>query len=258
MNSFRALRLLLGLVLQSTAACAGDCIVASGAHTAALVELYTSEGCSSCPPADRWLSSFARWPRHPGVVPVAFHVQYWDYLGWKDRFADPVYTSRQEAQARASGARTVYTPQVIVGGRDLPAWGSPSTFSRSIKRIHDKPSRATLEVSSHIEGDGSVAGTVTATLDKGIDPAGTALFVALTQNGLASRVSAGENGGRVLQHDFVARGLSSAPLEAGRARRAFRFKAGEEWNPARMSITTFVQDTSTGEVIQALMASLCL
>src|SRR5215470_7661570 len=104
---------------------AADCHVASGPGTAALVELYTSEGCSSCPPADRWLSAFTAHP-DPRVVPIAFHVTYWDRLGWKDRFDDPRYTQRQETEGRISGARFVYTPQVVVSGRDFPDWRSDS------------------------------------------------------------------------------------------------------------------------------------
>src|SRR5258706_16133613 len=98
---------------------APDCTVRSGPSTAALVELYTSEGCSSCPPADQWLSSFGRARRSGLVVPIAFHVSYWDYIGWKDAYADPRFGERQRERAQATGASMVYTPQVMIGGGDF-------------------------------------------------------------------------------------------------------------------------------------------
>jgi len=95
------------------------CSAQSGATVPTVVELYTSEGCSSCPPADRWLSGLKA---RDGVVALAFHVDYWDSLGWKDRFAQPQFTQRQNATQHTSGARFAYTPQVIVDGRDAPNW----------------------------------------------------------------------------------------------------------------------------------------
>ena len=102
-----------------TLAAAPACSARSGALAPTVVELYTSEGCNSCPPADRWLS---RLKADPAVVALAFHVDYWDRLGWKDRFASPLYTQRQAQQQSISGARFSYTPQVIVDGVDRPDW----------------------------------------------------------------------------------------------------------------------------------------
>jgi hypothetical protein len=95
-------------------------LIALGAPVSAddnpvVVELYTSQGCSSCPPADAMLRDMAQMP---GVIPLALHVDYWDYIGWADTFASPAFTARQQDYARAAGERTVYTPQLIIGGRD--------------------------------------------------------------------------------------------------------------------------------------------
>ena len=106
---------------RAPAAAASTCTAQSGATVPAVVELYTSEGCSSCPPADRWLSALKG---RDGVVALAFHVDYWDSLGWKDRFAQPQFTQRQNATQRTSGARFAYTPQVILDSRDAPNWSS--------------------------------------------------------------------------------------------------------------------------------------
>ena len=101
---------------QSHAACTAT----SPAHTLALTELYTSEGCDSCPPADKWMSGLAARGLGPDkVVPLALHVDYWDYIGWKDVFAQPQFTERQRMLSRLSGSTFVYTPQVVVAGRDF-------------------------------------------------------------------------------------------------------------------------------------------
>jgi len=250
----------VGLLISpgaAEAALGAQCHAASGPATAALVELYTSEGCSSCPPADRWLSGFNRAQRDPGVVPIAFHVQYWDSLGWKDRFGDPRFTGRQEAEAKLSGARFVYTPQLLVGGRDFPAWRNDSTFARAVEAIHRRPARATLELDATPADGHGAHGTVTATLAPQVSPAHLALVVAVVQEGLSSRVTAGENRGERLAHDFVARDMTILSLGEGRTTHEYHFAALPGWDPGRMSITAFVQDTSKGEVVQALAAPAC-
>src|SRR5258706_11293884 len=125
---------------------AAECTVKSGPTTAALVELYTSEGCSSCPPADRWLTTMGHATTDRAFVPIAFHVAYWDYLGWKDAFADMRFTERQRQFARAAGANSVYTPQVVLGGRDFPEWRRTGSVSRTAETINARPARAGLEI----------------------------------------------------------------------------------------------------------------
>src|SRR2546422_872111 len=101
------------------------CSTHSGPHTTALVELYTSEGCDSCPAADHWLSSlFAQGFRPDQVVPLALHVDYWDYMGWKDPFAKGEFSIRQRKLAQMKRPVIVYTPQVLVQGQDFRRWAS--------------------------------------------------------------------------------------------------------------------------------------
>lgn len=90
-------------------------VVPAAAEQVVVVELYTSQGCSSCPPADEFVAMLASDPR---ILPLALHVDYWDYIGWADKFADPAFTDRQRAYAKAIGSRTIYTPQLIIGGLD--------------------------------------------------------------------------------------------------------------------------------------------
>jgi hypothetical protein len=102
-----------------------------------VVELYTSQGCSSCPPADALLRELAG---QPGVIPLALHVDYWDYIGWEDRFADPAFTARQKAYAKAVHDKMVYTPQMIVGGFDRVVGNEPRAVAQAIAAKAGKPS----------------------------------------------------------------------------------------------------------------------
>ncbi|MEL6640291.1 MAG: DUF1223 domain-containing protein [Pseudomonadota bacterium] len=95
-----------------------------------VVELYTSQGCSSCPPADAMLSELVETE---GVIPLALHVDYWDYIGWADEFANPAHTRRQQNYARAAGATTIYTPQFVVGGKDTVVGAKAMTLADQIR-----------------------------------------------------------------------------------------------------------------------------
>ncbi len=107
--------------------CGGGALAQS--ETGVVVELYTSQGCSSCPPAD---DMFATLAAQPGVIALALHVDYWDYIGWEDSFADARFTMRQKAYARAAGSKMIYTPQIIVGGRDQMEGNQPDEVARAI------------------------------------------------------------------------------------------------------------------------------
>ena len=104
-------------------------------QSAVVVELYTSQGCASCPPADAFLASLAD---DPGVIPLALHVDYWDYIGWKDSFADARFTDRQKAYAHAEGSKTIYTPQFIVGGEDRVVGHNPGEVAARIVEVMQK------------------------------------------------------------------------------------------------------------------------
>ncbi len=176
------------LLLTAAAQAAGPVCTASRSATApTVVELYTSEGCSSCPPADRWLSTLKG---QPDVLPLAFHVTYWDRLGWPDRFASPEGTARQHELARLAGSSQVYTPQVVAAGRDWRVW----------PRL---PPAAASPVSLTLTRDGDkVSAQVTAS-----DQAPSRLggYWAVLEDQHQSQVRAGENAGETLKHDHVVR-----------------------------------------------------
>lgn len=126
--------------LMVSAACGlwiAFCNVSTAQTQPVLVELYTSQGCSSCPPADEFMAHLAN---DPDVIALALHVDYWDYIGWKDTFANPQFTKRQKAYARAIGSRTIYTPQMIVGGQDRVEGNDPMEVSDKIRRHMTVPS----------------------------------------------------------------------------------------------------------------------
>jgi hypothetical protein len=153
-----------------------------------VVELYTSEGCSSCPPADRWVSTLKG---RSDVLALAFHVSYWDKLGWPDRFASPAFTQRQQQQAALAGSSVVYTPQVVVDGRDWRGW------PRLPARAGTSPS-----VTVTLTQQGA---SVLAKVDAA--PAWPRLsgYWAVLEDQHVSKVRAGENAGETLRHDHVVR-----------------------------------------------------
>jgi len=228
------------------------CSARSGAQTTPLVELYTSEGCSSCPPADKWLSStFAKDTAGGAGIALAFHVDYWDRLGWKDRFATPAYTERQYEGMRANRARFVYTPQVLVQGRDFPQW-QERRGSAALAAFGAKPARAEITLEALPER-GSIAVKAVARVPSVADRKGAILYVALADDGLASDVKAGENAGARLAHDHVVRLFRAgpAPDANGDVKWSLTLPLPAESGSAS-TLVAFVQNPGAGEVLQAL------
>ena len=184
----------LTLAAAASGADAPTCSARSGAAVPAVVELYTSEGCDSCPPADRWLGAFKG---RVDVVPLAFHVDYWDGRDWKDRFAQPMFTRRQKATQRSSGARFAYTPQVLVDGRDEPDWGRlPSTSLQT---------HTAAVVDLALSRDAT--GLALALSPRPGAPVELSGYVAVVDDGMQTRVDGGENRGATLRQDSVVREL---------------------------------------------------
>jgi hypothetical protein len=174
----------------------------SGEIQTSLIELFTSEGCSSCPPAEKFLSAFKSNPDlWKKIVPVAFHVDYWDHLGWRDRFSKPEFTSRQQHYAAEWGGDSVYTPGFVVNGKEWRDWFSGNAFVASSKKV------GSLRLT--FGDDGKVGGTFVA---ESTQPRALALNVALLGNDLDSDVKRGENTGRKLRHDFAVLSFAKADM----------------------------------------------
>src|SRR5712692_10348878 len=181
------------------------CSTYSGPHTTALVELYTSEGCDTCPPADQWLSSlFGQGFKPDQVVPLALHVDYWDYIGWKDPFAKGEFSARQRRLAQMKRPVIVYTPQVLLRGQDFRRW-SGGEFSEQVMRINSRPARARITLAIRAVAPDAIHAELSAMLTDPAEKKNAAVYLAAYENKLASDVAAGENRGRRLEHDFVVR-----------------------------------------------------
>ena len=186
----------------------------SDAHPFALVELFTSEGCSSCPPADAVLRDLAvaKGARSASrdVYALSFHVDYWNELGWPDRFSQGAFTARQRAYANARHERSVYTPQMLVNGREELNGGDAAGARRAIDHaLHAEPSRVGLAATVAAPAESDVVAVRFSTTGA---PSDAILYVALVEPFATSRVTRGENAGKTLDHANVVRALDAAPL----------------------------------------------
>lgn len=252
----RRINAILAIALLMPTFSFAACDVKSGPKTAALVELYTSEGCSSCPPADKQLSQFPSPEYSLGqVVPISLHVDYWDYIGWKEPFAQPKFSERQSWLVHANGHKTSFTPHFFVSGTEVRDWRGD--LSDELKRVTARPARANISVHAQSTGPGVVSVAASVTASSSGDP--LALFVALTEDKLTSSVSAGENRGVTLSHDHVVREWIG-PIALNGDHVDFRqaVTTRSSWNAAQLGIAGFVQDLRTGQVLQAVGASQCL
>jgi hypothetical protein len=252
----RRINAILTIALLSPTLSWAACDVKSGPKTTALVELYTSEGCSSCPPADKRLSQFPSQAYSlEQVVPISLHVDYWDDLGWKEPFAQPQFSERQSWLVHANGHKTSFTPHFFVSGTEVRDWRG--NLGDQLKRVTAEPAPASISVHAEATVPGTVSVAVSATAPRSGDP--LALFLALTEDKLTSSVSAGENRGVTLSHDHVVRKwIGPIALNAGQVDFKQVVTTGSGWNPAQLGIAAFVQDLRTGQVLQAIGASQCL
>jgi hypothetical protein len=221
---------------------AGSCSGQSVAQKVSLVELYTSQGCSSCPPADQWLGMLTQ---RDDVVPLSMHVAYWDYIGWKDPFAKPEFAQRQRWLAQVSKSNSVYTPGVFVGGGEFREWGSTFMQQRLFARNTSSMAGASIRVEKVAAGPS--IWKVSANIEGSHSVDNKRLFVAGTKNGMVSKVRAGENNGRTLTNHHVVDFWSGAlPPKNGSQ---FEWQGAVANEPDEL--VAFVQDMKTGEVLQA-------
>jgi hypothetical protein len=230
------------LAIAGVATCAGaiaagpQCMAQSAATLTPVIELYTSEGCSSCPPADRWLSTLKASAASGQAVVQAFHVGYWDYIGWVDRFASPAYTARQRQIASWNHQSGIYTPQLVRNGQDWRDYSHALTSA--------EPARARIAVQR--SADDAFEAQVTP-----IEGVGAwAAYWTVTEHGHNSKVKAGENAGEFLQHDFVVRQYVAAGEYRGPSKLTLRAIAGQAGHPRQVNLVVF--DPKSGRPLQAL------
>jgi hypothetical protein len=240
------MRITLGLLafLLATSAQAGVCVAGSGAGTTALVELYTSEACSSCPPANRWLADLgARGAVPKQLVAVALHVDYSDYLGWKDPHAKRPLSLRQRKLTPQQRLALVYTPQVMLQGRDFRGWDTPA-FDEALERINATPARAhlRLEIVS-MKKETVVVRAAGEVLDRG-QIGDAALYLAAYENRLERR-------------PVVLEWQGPLPFSQPRLMHERELPLLPKAVPASSGVVAFVQNRRSAEVLQVVILPSC-
>jgi hypothetical protein len=238
----------------------------------AVVELFTSEGCSSCPPADEAVARIQKEVRDQPIYILAFHVDYWNRLGWKDVFSDAAYSERQNQYAEWMRLKSVYTPQVVVNGKLELVGSEEDRLRNAIREDIRKPASASLALED-IQTDAQQiktgtqqvktdtqrikTGTQQVSLGYHADGVGahTSVLIALVQKSATTQVKRGENAGATLSHVQIVRSFRTIALDGkNRGKTQLLLPAG--LNRKDLEIIAFLQDNSTGEILAACRAGL--
>ena len=239
-----------GLVLALPAG-AAEIEAESGDTIAPVVELYTSEGCSSCPPADAWISRLGETlGKGLDAVPLAFHVDYWNYLGWEDPFSQPGFTDRQRMLGALNRQRSIYTPEFLVSGRETRG---TRAVVKAIQSANASDAAVKVRLVAALAGTGDIAADVRVSGDTG----DSELYLAVYENDITRRIGGGENHGRTLHYDFVVRYFRRVALlgrEGHMHTHTIPVEAG--WNTANLGLAVLVMDRRSSGTRQALSTPL--
>src|SRR5262245_15571352 len=238
----------------------GTALRGEAPRTPVVVELFTSEGCSSCPPADVLLQRLA--DESAGVViPLGEHVTYWDHQGWRDRFSSVALTQRQQVYGTRFNTESTYTPQVVVDGRAEMVGSDAGAVRRAIERAAAQPPglvRITFDPETGAARAARLAATVNVAELPAVSRGDRAdVVVAITEEHLSSDVTRGENRGRVLKHAAVVRHLAAigeaqAPSSAART----ELTIDPAWNRERLTVVAFVQERRSRAILASAAARL--
>jgi hypothetical protein len=227
------------------AAAAQDPDAGAPAARPVVLELFTAQGCSSCPPADRLLAQLGD-TGGGSVVPLEFHVDYWNREGWTDPFSSAEWTRRQEAYARRFGATQLYTPQAVVDGASELIGSRERELRAAIASAAARPAASIALTLEPSEKDVRVAATVA--LPDSLRGRKWDLMLAVYETGLVTPVKKGENGGRTLANEYVVRSLRRAGSVDRSGARDATLPLEKDWNRARLGVAAFLQDPDTLEI----------
>jgi hypothetical protein len=232
------------------------CKAASGVNITPVVELYTSEGCSSCPPADKWLSTLkskntVNSAANPAVI-QAFHVNYWDYIGWPDRFATPAHTNRQRQISSWNKQNGIFTPQMVLNGVDWRGWGGSS---RNITASSVSNEAAKSSISLQQTGADQFEAVISPVANASGAASTWSAYWTITEHGHVTKVKAGENNGETLLHDFVVRQYTPVGdySAASPQKLSLRGVAATPGHERQVNLVVF--DPKTGKTLQAVSAN---
>ncbi|MCA1859789.1 DUF1223 domain-containing protein [Janthinobacterium sp. HSC-3S05] len=231
------------------------CAVQSGPQTAALVELYSSEGCSSCPPADQRLSALRKEAGAASlIVPLALHVTYWDQIGWTDPLAQAQFDARQAELLRHQPRHVAYTPQFFVGGTELRSWDTQ--LPAAIRRINATAAPVAIRLSATPGPGGKLL--LEAHVSAPDAQTRGQLYVAISESAIVSKVLRGENRGATLHHDAAVRlWLGPVALAQGRAQLRREINLPASWRPEQLQVVAFVQRSDSSAILQAVSTASC-
>ncbi|HYJ91310.1 MAG TPA: DUF1223 domain-containing protein [Pyrinomonadaceae bacterium] len=211
-----------------------------------LVELFTSEGCSSCPPADRNLKFLAEQQpvNSAQIIPLAFHVDYWDHLGWKDQFSSALFTRRQEVYVQRFGLDSSYTPEMVIDG-DAEFIGNDT--GRAVKVIAKAAASQKGSISASLDGD-----SISVSIDGLPKHNAATVFLAVTEDDITSSVKSGENAGETFHHSSIVRSLTSLGMVEKNAV-DFQVRSNlpdvSSSKPENRSLVLFVQDNADRRIL---------
>ncbi|MEO8218617.1 MAG: DUF1223 domain-containing protein [Acidobacteriota bacterium] len=248
--------LLVGLVFIIAAGGAGSEGNGVDSGGVAVVELFTSQGCSSCPPADRLLTEIGSNQHWQGkVIPLAFHVDYWNRLGWSDPFSSPAWSQRQQNYASAFRSSQVYTPQAVVNGKVQMVGSNRAAVTSAIEDGARSAQAYRVSIALDPSG-GSVQATVTAKAGTNVPAADLQLLLAVAENGISTPVKRGENAGRDLRNDHIVRRLVNiGTIHHGDGTvRSVSVKLDPGWNRRNLEFVALLQDPSSLRIYGAAVA----
>jgi len=221
----------------------------------AVVELFTSEGCSSCPPADRVLQQLVASATDSArpIYCLSFHVDYWDRLGWRDRFSDASFTERQQRYSGTLKAKWVYTPQMVVNGQVEFVGSESGRAADAIAAALKQPAKAALSLHCAVKGEKG-KGPVHITFAASAIPANTSMVIALVEREARTEVKRGENTGRSLVHVNVVRQLVVKSLD--KVIEDLTIDLPEGLAPGDAKVIAFIHESSSLQVLGATAASI--
>jgi hypothetical protein len=222
---------------------------ASSEDTPVVLELFTSEGCSSCPPADELLSRLGALTT--GVIPLAYHVDYWDSLGWSDPFSSSQWTMRQVEYVRAMQLSGSYTPQIVINGRWQCVGSDPNRIARAIAtaRATPPPGVVTVRATPPAAGSHKLNVSVSAHIMRTAGDKSLIVVVAIYENGLMAKIDGGENRGHRVRYDYTVRKIIPAfelrPTAGSALENELSVDLDPSWKLDHLGVAAFIQDETS-------------